>query len=209
MENNKGFMNIKNKFRDWVASFTTFDLVLMALLAVANGIVSSPLAHLNLQLTAIGGPMATSLTVGIYIIYGILAMYIIRKRGTALITFMIGAIVQSLFGIGYGVISAFAAAICYAIAVEALFAMTRYKFWGYGIMVMASLGATVVWFPVAAYLFGYYKWDLSVLMVTLLIRCLSGILLCGVISKLLGDGLAAAKLLRPYAVSQAHKQSSR
>lgn len=175
----------------------------MALLAVANAVVTVSLAYVNKSLTAIGGPIATSTIVGIYMIYGILAVYIIRKPGTAFITYMIGACVQSIMGIGYGIPSAFAAAICYWIAVELVFALFRYRNWGYTVLAIASVAATVVWFPVAAYMFGYLKWDTSVLVITLLVRVASGIVLCGWLSKWLGDRLAAANLLKHFAIGQA------
>lgn len=178
--------------------FTTFDIVLMALLAVANAVLTIYLAYLNKMLTALGGPVATATTVGIYMIYGLLAMYIIRKPGAAFITYMIGATVQTLLGISYGAAAAYIAALCYAVAVEAVFALFRYKKWGYLSIMTASLCAVPLWFVFAAYMFGYIKWDISVLLLAFLIRCISGVILCGVLTKWIGDRLAATGLLRSF-----------
>lgn len=183
-------------------SFTTFDIVLMALLAVANAVVTVYIAYLNKTLTAIGGPIATSVTVGIYIVYGLLAVYIIRKPGTAFITYMLGGTVQTLFGISYGVAAAYGAALCYAIAIEAVYALYRYKNWDYVPAVIASIAATVTWFPLAAYLFGYLSWGIPILVIALIVRIISGIILCGLLSKWLGDALAKTGLLRFYAAGQ-------
>lgn len=120
--------------------FTTFDIVLMALLAVANAVLTAyVVSYINKALTAIGGPIATSVTVGIYILYALLAMYIVRKPGTAFITCMLGATVQTLFGISYGMVSAYGAALCYTVAIELFFALNRYKNWGYLSVIFASL----------------------------------------------------------------------
>lgn len=180
-------------------SFTTFDIVLMALLAVANGILTKYLSMVNQQLTAWGGPIATSTITGIYMVYGVLAIYIIRKPGAALITYLIGATVQGLLSTSYGMASAYVAAICYAVAIEGVFALFRYKKWTYLSVMTASVCAVPLWFACAAYLYGYLKWDLSVLLWALVVRCLSGLVLCGLLTKSIGDALAAMGLLRRYA----------
>lgn len=182
-------------------AFTTFDFVLMALLAVANGVMTTYISFLNKALTAMGGPIMTSTITGLYMIYGVLAVYIIRKPGTALITFLIGATVQSLMGVSYGLASAYVAALCYIVAIEFVFALFRYKHWGYFSICMASLCAVPLWFVCAAYMFGYLDWGLNTLLIALVVRCISGIVLCGVISKWLGDGLAKTGLLKAYAIS--------
>lgn len=53
-------------------------------------------------------------------IYGLLAYYIIRKPGTGLITYGIGAVVQSFMGSAYGIVSCFAAAACYLVIAEGI-----------------------------------------------------------------------------------------
>lgn len=186
-------------------SFTTFDIVLMALLAVANGLLTTYTSFINKMLTAAGGPIATSTIVGIYMIYGILAIYIIRKPGTALITYLIGATVQSLMGTAYGMASAYVAALCYAIAVEAVFAFFRYKKWDYTSVTLASLAAVPLWFICAAYMFGYLTWGFPILIATLVVRCISGIVLCGLVTKWLGDRLARAGLLKPYTIGRRYE----
>jgi energy-coupling factor transport system substrate-specific component len=182
-------------------SFTTFDIVLMALLAVANAVMTTYLSYVNKALTAMGGPILTATIVGVYMVYGVLAIYIIRKPGAAFITYLIGATIQSLLPGSYGMAAAFVAAICYAVAVEGVFAAFRYKRWDYFSVILASLCAVPLWFVFAAYMFGYLKWGAPVLIIALIVRCLSGIVLCGLVTKWLGDGLAKTGLLKFYAVS--------
>jgi len=183
-------------------AFTTFDIVLMALLAVANGVLTYYLAFVNKMLTVLGGPIATSTITGVYMIYGLLAMYIIRKPGTAFITYMIGAIVQILMGISYGMPSAFTAAICYAVVVEGFFALVRYKRWGYASMIVLGALMVPLWFVFAAYMFGYLQWGTAVLATALIVRCASGAILCGAVTRWIGDALARTGLLRGYAIGK-------
>lgn len=182
--------------------FTTLDIVLMALLAVANGVMTNYLAFANKFLTTLGGPIATSAIVGLYMVYGLLAMYIIRKPGTALITYLIGATLQTLLGISYGAASAYTAAICYALVAEIVFALYRYKNWGYFSMSLASFFMVPLWFVFAANMFGYWKWDVSTLSIAFVVRCVSGIILCGMLTKWLGDTINKTGLLRAFTVGK-------
>ncbi|TCZ80077.1 hypothetical protein E0485_04260 [Paenibacillus albiflavus] len=182
--------------------FTTLDIVLMALLAVGNGILTNYLAFVNKSLTTLGGPIATSTIVGLYMIYGVLAMYIIRKPGAAAITYLIGAIIQSLLGISYGMASAFIAAGCYAVMVELIYLLFRYKNWGYLSISLASLFAVPLWFVFAANMYGYYKWDIEILIIAFIVRCISGVILCGWLSKWIGDAMAKTGMLKRFAIGK-------
>jgi energy-coupling factor transport system substrate-specific component len=176
--------------------FTVTDIVLMALLAAANGVLTYYLAFINKTLTAVGGPILTSTITGLYMLYGLLAIYIIRKPGAALITYFIGAAIQILTGIAYGAPSALIAAACYAAFVELVFALFRYARWDAFAVSLAALCAVPLWFLCAAYLYGYLEWGLPILLAAFVVRCLSGIALGGLAAKWLGDRLAASGLLR-------------
>ena len=54
-------------------------------------------------------------------------------------------------------------------------------------MLMLVGGAMVpLWFLFAANMFGYTSWPLEVLGIALVVRILSGVLLCGLLTKVLG-----------------------
>lgn len=188
------------KFR--FSAFTTFDIVLMAMLATANGAMTFYLSVVNKTLNSLGGPIATSTIVGLYMVYGLLAYYIIRKPGTAVITYAFGALVQSFMGTAYGFMSAIAAALCYMIAAELVFALLRHKVWNVGALMLAGGAMVPLWFIVAAYMFGYTSWGWQVLAIALVVRVASGVLLCGMLTKWLGDALGRTGLLRRYAWSR-------
>lgn len=183
--------------------FQTIEIVLMAVLAIANAIMSTYLSAVSQMLTALGGPIATSTIVGLYMIYGVLAVYIIRKPGTALMTYLLGGIIQSFLGNSYGIAASLVAALCYAAAVELMFAVFRYKYWNAWNMMLVGFSAVPLWFLFAANMFGYLKWETYVLVVAFIVRCISGMIMCGLLSKFIGDAMARTGMLRPYAISRA------
>lgn len=174
----------------------------MAMLATANAIVTLYLSSVNQFLNSLGGPIATSTIVGVYMVYGLLAYYIIRKPGTGVITYGIGAVVQSFMGTSYGIASCFAAAACYMVIAELIFFLLRYKRWNLAVLMITGGAMVPLWFYFAAHMFGYTKWNLSVLIIALVVRILSGIVTCGLLTKLIGDALARTGLLRSYAISR-------
>lgn len=195
-------MNRMRKYGIRLASFSTIEIVLMAMLATANAVLTIYISPVNQMLKGIGGPIATSTITGLYMIYGLLAYYIIRKPGTAVITYGIGAVIQALMGSAYGIASCFVAAACYMIVAEVGFGIVRYKKWS--TVVLLSIGGAMVplWFVFAAYMFKYTAWNIDVLLIALGIRILSGIILCGWLTKLIGDSLLKTGLVRRFAVSR-------
>ncbi|MCG7408565.1 ECF transporter S component [Paenibacillus sp. ACRRX] len=188
--------------KSFIQSITITEWVLMALLAASNSVLSSLISPLNKLLTAWGGPILTSTTTGLYMVYGLLAMYIIRKPGAALFTYAIGALLQIMIGVAYGAWSAIAAAACYAVIVEPIFYLYRYKRFGWVTMLLVGTIMVPLWFVVAAFMFGYTKYAAVILLITLAVRCLSGMLLCGALTKWLGDQLAGTRYVRPFAIGR-------
>lgn len=69
-------------------------------------------------------------------------------------------------------------------------------------MLLAGGALVPIWFFFAARMFGYMKWGTDILLIALAVRILSGMVLCGLLSKLIGDALARSGLLRRYAVKR-------
>ncbi|MCM3784875.1 ECF transporter S component [Neobacillus mesonae] len=174
----------------------------MAMLATANGVMTFYLSVVNKMLNNLGGPIATSTITGLYIIYGLLAYYIIRKPGTAVITYGIGALVQSFIGSAYGLASIVVAALCYMVVLEVLFWITRYKRWNTAFIMTAGAALVPLWFVFAAQMFGYTAWGWPVLLIAFVTRVVSGAILCGWLTKVLGEGLIRTGLLRKYRSSE-------
>ncbi|WP_438351897.1 ECF transporter S component [Paenibacillus sp. FA6] len=176
------------------------EIVLMAMLATANAVMTFYLSFINKILNSAGGPVATATIVGLYMIYGLLAYYIIRKPGTAMITYGIGGTIQCFVGNSYGIAATIVAALCYIVVAEVVFALMQYKRWGIGSLMLVGGAMVPLWFLCAAYMFGYTAWGWEVLTIALVVRVLSGVLLCGILTKLLGDSLERTGLLRNYKI---------
>ncbi|QAS53541.1 ECF transporter S component [Halobacillus litoralis] len=181
---------------------TTVDIVLIAILAIVNGVAMTYIAMLNQLLTAIGGPILTSITLGLYSISGVLAAYIIRKPGVAFFTLTLAGVVQIISGNPNGLVSLIAATTD-GLGVEIGFALFRYKRWDWLSTAVAGLLAVPLWFIVASFWFGYYKWGITILLIAFVIRCVSGIILSGWLSKIVGDILAGTNILKGFNI---HKQ---
>ncbi|PAK51542.1 ECF transporter S component [Paenibacillus sp. 7541] len=171
----------------------------MAMLAAVNAVITVYIGPVNKLLTSLGGPIATSTTTGIYMVYGLLAYYIIRKPGTAVLTFAIGGTIQALTGTVYGIASCFVAAGCYMVVSEAIFAIFRYRNWSAGVMMLTGGAMVPLWFLFASIMFGYTAWPIGVLGAALVVRIASGIVVCGLLTKVLGDALVKSGLLRRFA----------
>ncbi len=190
---------IQNTMNKTFQAFTTMDIVLMALLATANAVLTMYMSGVNQLLSSLGGPILTSTITGLYMVYGLLAYYIIRKPGTAVITYALGALVQSFVGTSYGMISALAAAVCYMAIAEIIFAGLRYRNWSTGVMMLVGGAMVPIWFIVAIQLFGYSKFGFGVLAIAMVVRILSGVLLCGLLTIGLARALGKTGLLRRFA----------
>ncbi|MDQ0199722.1 ECF transporter S component [Neobacillus ginsengisoli] len=183
---------------------TTVDIVLMCILAIVNGVAMTYLAMLNQMLTALGGPVLTSITLGLYSISGVLAAYIIRKPGAAFFTLTLAGVVQILSGNPNGLISIIAA-LSDGLGAEIGFALFRYKRWNWLSTAFSGLFAVPVWFVIAAFWFGYYKWGWTILFIAFAVRCVSGIVLSGWLSKVIGDLLVKTEILKGFMIAKDRK----
>jgi energy-coupling factor transport system permease protein len=183
---------------------TTVDIVLMAILAIVTGVALTYLAMLNQMLTAIGGPILTSITSGLYSISGVLAAYIIRKPGAAFFTLTLAGVVQILSGNPNGLISITAAATD-GLGAELAFLLFSYKRWDWLSTALSGLFAVPVWFVIASFWFGYYKWGWTILIIAFGVRCVSGIVLTGWLSKVIGDLLVKTDILKGFKIAKDRK----
>lgn len=187
--------------------FTTLEIVMMAIIAIVHGIAMNYVALLNQVLTAAGGPILTSVIIGLFTFHGILNMYIIRKPGAALITCLIGGVAQILTGNPNGLIS-IVATTSYGLGIELAFALFKYKRFDFKVMSIAGFTSMPIWFIVASFWFGYINWGVGVMVIAFFVRCLSGVVLAGWTSKVIGDSLLNTGVLNGFAISTYKPASS-
>jgi hypothetical protein len=87
-----------------------------------------------------------------------------------------------------------------------IFAATRYKKYSLPVLVLSGMGASVTSFIHNLLLFGYTKFSLSMLLLMLFIRLVSGAVLAGLAGKLIGDGLAATGVLGSFPLGREYAQ---
>jgi energy-coupling factor transport system substrate-specific component len=94
----------------------------------------------------------------------------------------------------------FIAAAIQGIGSELPFAVTRYRRFGWGIFALSGLlGAGLVFFW-SAFRFGWYGQDIFLL--RLLLQCLSGIILGGLLAKVIVDALARTGVVDNFAIGR-------
>src|SRR5690242_3064342 len=87
----------KSCMRSQSYRYTTLDLVVMAVIGVVFAILNNFMGVFYQTFTATVGPVFAS----VFAVFGIapcLAMFIIRKPGAAIITFVLNSVVQALAG---------------------------------------------------------------------------------------------------------------
>lgn len=79
-EDDEADMNESTK-KNAFAKFTTLDIVLMAMLAAANAVMTVYLSPVNQALNGLGGPIATSTITGLYMITDCWPITLSASRG--------------------------------------------------------------------------------------------------------------------------------
>ena len=181
------------------------DVLLIAVCAVLFGVI-------YLGCTYLGGILYGALTpagmgslgyepfYGIYFMAGAFGIYVMRKPGTGVIAELLAAVLECLFGNYFGPIIILSGLI-QGIGFELLIALRGYKKFDRGTMICASVICSVITMIYNLIISGYNRIALPVLALMLVVRIISAIIFCGIITQLLADGMARAGVLKGYAVA--------
>ncbi|MFC8600699.1 MULTISPECIES: ECF transporter S component [unclassified Isoptericola] len=179
--------------------FRTVDLVTMATLGVAVGVVFwgwTQLYHLLSTGLVVVFPPATGLLGGGWLLGGVLGGLIVRRPGAAVLTEVVAACVEALLGAGWG-FSAIVSGVVQGIGVELVLALFLYRRFGTVVAALAgaaagACGAVYEWFVY------YPEWQWGFRLAYLACFALSGALLAGVGGAALVRGLARAGVLDAF-----------
>jgi energy-coupling factor transport system substrate-specific component len=179
------------------------DLVLMVVLGVVFGFAYWALVQAWNGLSVLMGPagdLSQHILLGGWLLVAPIAVAIIRRPGAGVAAEIIASIVEVVFlGSPVGPLLVVAAAI-QGIGSELPFALTRYRRFGWGIFAFSGLlGAGLVFFW-SAFRFGWYGQDIFLL--RLLLQCLSGIVLGGLLAKVIVDALARTGVVDNFAIGR-------
>ncbi|KAE8766038.1 ECF transporter S component [Georgenia thermotolerans] len=180
------------------------DLVLMVVLGVVFGFAYWALVQAWNGLSIVMGPagdLAQHLLLGGWLLVAPIAIAIIRRPFAGILAEVIASVVEVVFlGSPVGPILMVSAAIQGA-GSELPFALTRYRRFSWGVYALSGLlGAGLVFF-FSAFRFGWYGQEIFWLRFGL--QCLSGVILGGLLAKVIVDALARTGVLDNFAIGRA------
>ncbi len=184
------------------------DLVLIAVVGIAFGVLAAYYATLDMMMISLLGPLGSSITYGFFFVSALLAGYIVQKPGAALLAGIINGFGQALAGNPWGII-----ALIYGLlnggGAELGFLAFRYRRWN---LVSLSVGATIT--AIACYIYEYFQYSYAEFSVgyriaTLVVRIVSGIVLGAVLSWAIGRGVARTGVLSGFNLGKAALQEKR
>ncbi|WP_017381963.1 ECF transporter S component [Paenisporosarcina sp. TG-14] len=177
------------------------EVVLMSVLAVVFAVVYLLFVHVGNIWAGLIGPIAYEWMFGIWFIVSIIAAYIIRKPGAALLSETMAAMIEVMIGNAVGP-RLILSGIVQGLGAEAAFAATGYKRYNWWVLCLAGVGSAVFSFAFGFLVSGYSALDPSLLVLMFTLRVISGAVIAGLGGKYLSDGLLATGALRGYAISR-------
>lgn len=180
------------------------DLMLMVVLAVVFGFVYWALVQAWTGLAILMGPagdLAQHVVFGGWLMVAPITIAIVRRAGAGIIAEVLASVVEVVFlGSPVGPLLLVAAAI-QGFGSELAFAATRYRSYGWLVFAVSGLlgaGLVFVW---SAFRFGWYGQD--ILALRLAIQLVSGVVLGGLLAKVVVDRLARTGVVDNFAIGRA------
>lgn len=180
------------------------DIVLMVVLGVVFGFLYWALVQAWNGLAVLMGPagdLAQHVLLGGWLLVAPIAIAIIRRPGVGILAEVIASVVEVVFlGSPVGPLLV-VAALLQGLGSEIPFALGRYRRFGWGRFAASGLlGATLV-FGWSAFRFGWYGQD--VLALRLVLQAMSGVVLGGLLAKVVVDALLRTGVLDGFAIGRA------
>lgn len=147
-----------------------FGFLFFALDFVYNGLAATPLK-----------PFANDMLLGMWVMAGPLAGYLIRKPGASFSGEFLGAFVEMIIGSQLGV-SGVILGIVQGIGTELGFAFTGYKYWHALSLTFSAITTTVITFGYDLFASGYNAYGIKLLVILFFIRLISIGLFGGVLA---------------------------
>jgi len=186
--------------------WTTRDAVLVAVLAVLFGFLYMQWLPLWLAAAGLGAQIGQEALFGFWLIAGVLASYIIRRPGAALVGEFLAALAEVLFGAAAGT-PLLVTGLMQGLGAEIVFGVRRWQDYSLPTVVLAGAVATLVALPWNWYRLGYFQLNIGFLVVLLVVRLLSGAILSGLLAKVIGDALARTGVLSNFALGRARQEA--
>jgi energy-coupling factor transport system substrate-specific component len=184
--------------------FTLKDLVLIAVLGTVLGFLYWALVQAWTALSILMGPagdLAQHLLLGGWLIVAPIAVAIVRRPFAGVIAEVLASVIEVVFlGSAVGPMLIVAAAIQGA-GSELPFAVTRYRRFGWLTYALSGLCGAGFVFVFSAFRSGWFGQD--ILLLRLVIQLVSGVVLGGLLAKVVVDGLARTGVVDNFAIGRA------
>jgi len=188
---------------------TLSELVLLAVLAVVSGFVYWALVQAWIALQIAMGPfgdLAQNVLIGGWMVAAPLALYIVRRPGVGILVELAAALVEVVFLASPVGPTLLVVGLVQGAGAELAFALTRYRRYDWGVFILsgalAGLASTVLGMVRFGWLTqDWFEWRLG-------LQVASGILLCGIAAKVIGDALARTGVLDNTALGRARRDAA-
>ena len=184
--------------------FTLKDLVLLVVLGVVFGFLYWALVQAWTGLSILLGPagdLAQHVLLGGWLLVAPTAVAIVRTRFAGILAEVLASVIEVVFlGSAVGPMLIVAAAIQGA-GSELPFAVRRYSSFGWGSYALSGLLGAGFVFIFSAFRFGWYGQDLF--FIRLAIQLASGVILGGLLAKVIVDALAKTGVVDNFAIGRA------
>ena len=182
-------------------SWTLREILIVAVLGAAFGVLYLAWVQIWLITQAIFGPVTMDVVMGFWFIVSIIAAKIIRKPGAALLSELLTAVVQILLGSPAGLLL-LVTGLVQGAGAEAVFAATRWRNYRLPVLIAAGIGAAVFSFVYTWIRFDYGALAPGLLVAMFVLRCLSGALLGGLAGHLIAEALYRTGVLSGLAMDR-------
>jgi energy-coupling factor transport system permease protein len=191
--------------RDERRGWTTRDALLVAVLGVIFAFLYMQWIPVWLAARAFGAQVGQEALFGFWLTAGVLAAYIVRRPGAALVGEFLAAFAQVLIGAPAGA-PLLITGIMQGIGAELVFASRGYRDWRLRTLLVAGMVTALIALPWNWFRLGYFALDPAFLAVLLVVRIASGAFWAGLVPKILGDLLARTGVLSGYAIGRQREQ---
>lgn len=178
------------------------EIVVASMISAVLGAVLMLWSNLYMPLSPVLGPIGIEILYGMYFVPGILVAYIIRKPGAAILGGLVSALIEILLGSPFGFANIMIAGFVQGLGAEIIFMIKKYKSFNMPVMLLSGVLTAILIFVRDFLVFGYGAQAMGTVIGMLVVRIISGALLGGLFSKLLGDILAKTGVLSNFNISR-------
>lgn len=182
------------------SGWTTLDIVVVAVIGVVFGLLNSPFGLVYQSFQAAFGPIGANIF-GVFNISQVLAMFIVRKPGAALVNMLINGLVQMLSGNPAGAIT-LGWGITQGLGAEVIFWAVRYRHFDWKVMFLAGAWANVFSNFWTYGIYGFGGQSVTTLVAGTTLGFFTYGVLSGLVALVIGKALLKSGVLRAFAAGR-------